>query len=283
MDAGVVNSEEEQDFVYSSKQKIDNRQVDTYDIPMHESKHQEAKENGSPGIARPTSMVESEQVSLVRTKSGQEKLVKKSRFTEIRKSNNSSGGVRSHVESNTAAYSSSDLTSQTNLSQKGTYMEDSIENKTYLIKSSGTIIDINRHPKKVRKIPMSVRKPVSQYVAFLKSPFKNRGPVMFYAYPSYVGEDKEDYGRLFYRHQSDIDQYIMRFKISDTTNIYNAVVNTCKAAGMLLVNERFMLRKKKQDQGLTSSDSSEDDDYKDEFEDDYNVLFTGAVKEEILK
>jgi tubulin polyglutamylase TTLL4 len=152
-----------------------------------------------------------------------------------------------------------------------------------MIKSSGTIIDISRKQKKIRKIPMSVRKPVSQYVAFLKSPFKGRGPVMFFPYPSYVGEEKEDYGRLFYRHQADIDQYVMRFKISETTNIYNAVVNSCKAAGMLLVNEKYMLKKKNKDQGLDSSESSDEEDYKDEFEDDYNILFTGAVKEDILR
>lgn len=135
-----------------------------------------------------------------------------------------------------------------------------------------------------KKIPMSVRKPVSQYVCFIKSPFKGRPPVMFYPYPSYVGEDKDEFGRVFFKHYSEVGPYVMRFKISETTNIYNAVVNTCKAAGMYLVNEKLMLwKKKKYQESYSDSGSSDEEDYKDENEDDFNILFTGAVKEEILK
>lgn len=51
---------------------------------------------------------------------------------------------------------------------------------------------------------------------------------------------------------------------------------------MRLVNEQQMLRKKRraEDSDLSSEDSEED---RDEFENDYNLLFTGAVKEEVLK
>lgn len=167
---------------------------------------------------------------------------------------------------------------------KGTFVEDTIENKRYMIKSSGTIVDVDRKKKKTRKIPMSVRKPVSPYVAFLKSPFKGRSPVMFFPYPAYVSEDKEDYGRVFFKHQNEMGALTMRFKIAESTNIYNAVVNACKAAGMHLVNERLMLKKRREAQGYgSSSESSDDESYKDEFENDYNLLFTGAVKEEALK
>ena len=77
--------------------------------------------------------------------------------------------------------------------------EDSIENKTYMIKSSGTIVDVNRKKKKMRKIPMSVKKPVSNYIAFLASPFKNRAPTVFFSYPEYIDEDKDTFDRVFYK------------------------------------------------------------------------------------
>ena len=94
-----------------------------------------------------------------------------------------------------------------------------------MIKTSGTIVDVTRKRKKMRKIPMSVRKPVSQYVSFLKSPFKKRAPVMFFPYPSYVAEKKEEFGRVFFKPQEELGTHTMRFKIAETTNIYNAVVN----------------------------------------------------------
>lgn len=92
--------------------------------------------------------------------------------------------------------------------------------------------------KKYRKIPMSVKKPVSQYVAFIKSPFKSRPPVLFFPYPGYVGEKKEEFDRVFFKQQEDLGSLTLRFKILDTTNIYNALVNSCKAAGMYLIGEK---------------------------------------------
>lgn len=110
---------------------------------------------------------------------------------------------------------------------KGTYFEDKLDNKRYLIKASGTIVDVDRKKKKVRKIPMSVNKPTSNHVAFLTSPIKGRDPVMFFPYPNYVTTArKDDYGRVFYKHVSELGTKTMRFKISETTNIYNAVVNS---------------------------------------------------------
>lgn len=151
-----------------------------------------------------------------------------------------------------------------------------------MIKPSGTIIDVTKRKKKSRKIPMSVKKPVSQYVAFIKSPFKGRSPVMFFPYPSYVGEKKEEFGRVFFKSQDDLGSLTMRFKISETTNIYNAVVNGCKAAGMYLVNEKQMLKKKREAQGYDSSSCSDDDDV-DENENNFNVLFSGGVKDDSIR
>jgi hypothetical protein len=55
----------------------------------------------------------------------------------------------------------------------------------------------------MRKIPMSVKKPVSNYVSFIKSPFK-RSPVMFFPYPSYIADTKEEFGRVFFKPQEDM-------------------------------------------------------------------------------
>ena len=124
----------------------------------------------------------------------------------------------------------------------GTIVEDNLDNKTYMIRTTGTIVDVTKKRKRSRKIPMSVKKPVSNYVAFLKSPFKNRPPTMFYPYPSYIGEKKDEFGRVFFKPQEDLGPLTMRFKIAETTNIYNAMVNGCKNAGMYLVGEKQMLK-----------------------------------------
>lgn len=127
---------------------------------------------------------------------------------------------------------------------------------------------------------MSVRKPVSEYVAFIKSPFKGRPPVMFFPYPSYVGERKEEFGRVFFKPQEELGALAMRFKIAESTNIYNAMVNGCKAAGMHLVGEYQMLKKKRIAQGY---DTSSESDEEDENEYKFNLMFSGAIKDESMK
>ena len=59
------------------------------------------------------------------------------------------------------------------------------------------------------------------------------------------------------------------------------MVNTCKNAGMHLVNEHLMLKKKRISQGYDTSDIDSSDE--DMYEDDHNLLFTGAVKDEVLR
>ena len=58
-------------------------------------------------------------------------------------------------------------------------------------------------------------------------------------------------------------------------------------AGMKLINEQQMIKKKRRNENPDLSDDSDDDDDDDEdvdeYENDYNLLFTGAVKEEVLK
>ena len=52
---------------------------------------------------------------------------------------------------------------------------------------------------------------------------------------------------------------------------------------MKLINEQQMIRKKRRNENPDLSDDSSSDDEPDEFENDFNLLFTGAVKEEVLK
>lgn len=84
------------------------------------------------------------------------------------------------------------------------------------------------------RLPYSVFKPHAEQVYFLKSIFNNRPPTAFFPYPSYVHlERTADRVRKYNR--DEIDYLFMSFKISDTTHIYNAVVNTCKNAGFNMV------------------------------------------------
>jgi hypothetical protein len=164
---------------------------------------------------------------------------------------------------------------------EGAYFQDQEDKNPLLLKTTGTVVDAAKRRKKSRKIPMSVRKPVSQYVAFIKSPFKGRGPVMFFPYPSYVAEKKEEFDRVFFKPQEELGSLTMRFKIAETTNIYNAMVNACKAAGMYLIGEQEMLRKKRQAQGIDSSEeSSSEEDTTDP--NHFNLMFSGAVKDEAM-
>ena len=84
------------------------------------------------------------------------------------------------------------------------------------------------------RLPYSVFKPHANEIYFLKSIFAGRPPTAFFPYPSYVHIDRTaDRVRKYKR--DEIDYLFMSFKISDTTHIYNAVVNTCKNAGFNMV------------------------------------------------
>ena len=84
------------------------------------------------------------------------------------------------------------------------------------------------------RLPYSVFKPHAHEVFFLKSIFAHRPPTAFFPYPNYVHmERNSDRVRRYSR--DEIEYLFMSFKISDTTHIYNAVVNTCKNAGFNMV------------------------------------------------
>lgn len=96
-----------------------------------------------------------------------------------------------------------------------------------------------RHMKKGKKIPGSVRKPTSNIIYICKSPFPKRPDVLFFNYPKYVGSDKHgvDSDHIKVYNQEQMINCPVLFKISETTNIYNSLVNSCKNAGMILVDE----------------------------------------------
>lgn len=68
----------------------------------------------------------------------------------------------------------------------------------------------------------------------MKSIFAGRPPTAFFPYPSYVHKERTS-DRVRKYNREEIDYLFMSFKISDTTHIYNAVVNTCKNAGFNMV------------------------------------------------
>lgn len=142
-----------------------------------------------------------------------------------------------------------DLTTQAN-SKDGTLIEDGLDDKMYMIKSSGTIVDVSmKKKKKTRKIPMSVKKPTAEVVHLLSSQFKGREPTLFFPFPYYVGFKKKTEQRVTVLDQDDMGNRVSHFKIAESTNIYNAIVNSCKSAGMFLVDEDEMVAKKKFNEG----------------------------------
>ena len=84
------------------------------------------------------------------------------------------------------------------------------------------------------RLPYSVFKPHANQVTFLKSIFEGRPPVAFFQYPSYVGLKRvADRIRIYSR--EEVEHLHMSFRISDSTHIYNAVVNSCKSAGFTMI------------------------------------------------
>lgn len=86
------------------------------------------------------------------------------------------------------------------------------------------------------RLPYSVFKPHSREVYFLKSIYEGRPPTAFFPYPGYVKIERTSNRVRTYNHE-DVEYLFMSFKISDTTHIYNAVVNTCKHAGFTMVEQ----------------------------------------------
>lgn len=114
---------------------------------------------------------------------------------------------------------------------------------------------MSRHVRKNKKIPGSVRKPTNNMVIIHNSLMEGGNETIFFNYPKYVGEDKKANGKLKQYKQSEMRKCKLVVKISETTHIYNSVVNSCKNAGLFLT-----------DVGK-----------------DWNLLWTSANKTEILR
>ena len=111
-------------------------------------------------------------------------------------------------------------------------------------KVSGFLVNNPINQKFIQKekgrLPYSVFKPHAQQVTFLKSIFEGRPPVAFFQYPSYVGIKRvADRIRMYSR--EEVEHLFMSFRISDSTHIYNAVVNSCKAAGFTMLESNTNL------------------------------------------
>ena len=107
--------------------------------------------------------------------------------------------------------------------------------------------------KRKRKVPNTVNKPTNELVNLWASPYEYRPPCVFFQYPDYVGE-KRIVGVISERLREDMKSAAPAFRIAESTNIYNSVVNSFKRAGVRLVESEA-----------------------------WNVLWTGGVRAEQLR
>ena len=73
-------------------------------------------------------------------------------------------------------------------------------------------------------------------MTFLKSIFENRPPTAFFPYPVYVNYERSC-DRIRTYNRDEIEFLFMSFKISENTHIYNAVVTSCKNAGLIMMEK----------------------------------------------
>lgn len=109
-------------------------------------------------------------------------------------------------------------------------------NQAESVKRSDSIPSMSRHARRNKKIPGSVRKPTNTTITIIKSPIEGGSENIFFNYPKYVGEDKDYNGKLVQYDQKDMKKCKLVLKISESTHIYNSVVNSCKNAGFYLTD-----------------------------------------------
>lgn len=80
-----------------------------------------------------------------------------------------------------------------------------------------------------------LRREPNQLVTLIKSPFPNREPFLFFPYAPFLKMQRKlpkDYSRIIQYTQEQLKPYLtLGFKVSETTHIYNCVVNSLKMAG----------------------------------------------------
>ena len=72
---------------------------------------------------------------------------------------------------------------------------------------------------------------------FLKSIFDKRPPTAYFPYPKYCTDLREPGQRLRTYEVEEVEQLFMAFQISDSTHIYNVLVNSLKHAGFELLDD----------------------------------------------
>lgn len=95
---------------------------------------------------------------------------------------------------------------------------------------------MSRHVRRHKKIPGSVRKPTNDTIITYTTPLEGGSEIIFFNYPKYVGKNKESNGKLTQYAQEDLGRCKLVLKISETTHIYNSLVNSCKNAGFYLTD-----------------------------------------------
>lgn len=104
------------------------------------------------------------------------------------------------------------------------YLNDNPLRVTFLKKQKG-------------RLPYSVFRPHANNVYFLKSIFDKRPPTAFFPYPKYCKGPRDPGERLRTYTIEEVEQLFMAFQISDSTHIYNVLVNSLKHAGFELLDD----------------------------------------------
>ena len=73
-----------------------------------------------------------------------------------------------------------------------------------------------------------MRKPTNSTIVLHKAPLQGGSETIFFNYPAYVGKSKETKGELVMYSQEELSKSKLTLKISESTHIYNSVVNSCK-------------------------------------------------------
>ena len=80
-----------------------------------------------------------------------------------------------------------------------------------------------------------LHRPPNQIVTLIKSQFPTREPVVFFPYAPFLGQQRQlpnEQTRIVQYHQDHLKPYkSLVFKVSESTHIYNCVVNSLKMAG----------------------------------------------------
>ena len=122
---------------------------------------------------------------------------------------------------------------------EGFVVKDPSEDKYYVIKNNGLIVDQGKQDYKtitneVRSIPFTVKDPTSNLVTLLKSPYKDRLETYYFPYPDFCIEEKDEGCRVLRVEQDEFETCRSYFRYDTNLHIYNSVVRACNQAGMFL-------------------------------------------------